>query len=878
VSKAKIEFFPRSVLYKQFSSLQYIMNSSNNGTGGRTSVVSSLSRKHVDTTRYQSGKTSRKGHQPTTTGSQQSQQPLLSNRTHTVQSAAKSIISAFAFQKRSKKGNKESKSLGVSAIDPVTKQDLTPLPLREISSRPAPLQRKNSVDRSIGSYTASGQVSPTSLSEVSEMERFSYASWGHTGSHTGSSSPSSTSRSMVSESEDIFLLNRGIPLTESMTSGTESESESVIDSKMSQDIYLSGAEKYEKKDEEEQQDEGPTISQEEIDEWMNQDFVIDLRETSTFFIFEHYDEAVPGQAEYLEEVRESNRKYDEAVKRKQTHKELFTNKEVQTLNKFYKNKISATQKTDTETAEVSVSGWEIFDEYKKLREKEEKEKEEKELISISHTTKTGEEEEEEDNEQDLNEYDDGPDDNASVRSLTSTKNLLANPKVRDALTVMERAIAQNLFHEEQIKYKYFEEDAEDGDENMRKVQETPDPEVENSDPESEGEESGEDDEDEEQEEEETKTITEKTFKKEQGKLESLWKFECNLSEGHNVNCMAWNRENSNILAVGYGNVDFVGEKEGLILCWTLKNPTFPERVIRVPHAGISSIDFSKTNPSLLSVGYNYGGVAIFDIRQSSSAPVLEASKNHTGTVWDLQWVYKGRDVGEKLHSVGIDGRVNSWSIKKGLECHEIMRLKRSSGKGSDQEAAVIARESGGLCIDFDRNDPKLYLVGTEDGVIKKCSTSYNEQSLETYVGHTGPVYRVRWNPFNHNTFLSCSADWTVRLWHQEKYKPLLTIESFSETMEKRSSSVTDVAWCNHISTMFASVSITGTVDVWDLAFSTLKPKYTKISYGRQLSSVLFAVESPIVLVGDDFGSVEVMKPKGLTEADYSKDISTVQFV
>jgi hypothetical protein len=36
-----------------------------------------------------------------------------------------------------------------------------------------------------------------------------------------------------------------------------------------------------------------------------------------------------------------------------------------------------------------------------------------------------------------------------------------------------------------------------------------------------------------------------------------------------------------------------------------------------------------------------------------------------------------------------------------------------------------------------------YLVGTEDGTIHKCSCSYNEQYLDTYRAHTGPVYKVK---------------------------------------------------------------------------------------------------------------------------------------
>ena len=56
----------------------------------------------------------------------------------------------------------------------------------------------------------------------------------------------------------------------------------------------------------------------------------------------------------------------------------------------------------------------------------------------------------------------------------------------------------------------------------------------------------------------------------------------------------------------------------------------------------------------------------------------------------------------------------------------------------------------------------MYLAGTEEGLIHKCSCSYNEQFLDTYTGHTGPLYKVKWSPFAPDVFLSCSADWSIR--------------------------------------------------------------------------------------------------------------------
>jgi WD40 repeat protein len=97
--------------------------------------------------------------------------------------------------------------------------------------------------------------------------------------------------------------------------------------------------------------------------------------------------------------------------------------------------------------------------------------------------------------------------------------------------------------------------------------------------------------------------------------------------------------------------------------------------------------------------------------------------------------------------------------------------------------AFISRRASGMSFDFSSRDARIYIAGTEDGPIHKCSTSYSEQYLETYVGHKGPVYNIQWSPFRPGLFVSCSADWTVRLWTEEKDTELLTFQSASEQVE-----------------------------------------------------------------------------------------------
>lgn len=129
-----------------------------------------------------------------------------------------------------------------------------------------------------------------------------------------------------------------------------------------------------------------------------------------------------------------------------------------------------------------------------------------------------------------------------------------------------------------------------------------------------------------------------------------------------------------------------------------------------------------------------------------------------------------------------DGRVIEWSMKKGLEIIDLTTLKRETNPNQkdvfssaaadekDKKGGMTFITTGGLSIDFPKGENGInYFAATEDCSIHKCSVSYPDQYLENYYGHTGPIYRVRcnpfWNPVKCPIFLTCSYDWTVRVWH-----------------------------------------------------------------------------------------------------------------
>ena len=202
-------------------------------------------------------------------------------------------------------------------------------------------------------------------------------------------------------------------------------------------------------------------------------------------------------------------------------------------------------------------------------------------------------------------------------------------------------------------------------------------------------------------------------------------------------------------------------------------------------------------------------MCIFDVKSkaTASSPVMESISGvgaggsggkHLDPVWKVKWLDRGQEQDEPLVTISSDGRVVQWSISKGLESNDLMKLKRvnkkqtpislganassgntTGGMGNTLTATgrsatnsnsnqnveskavapvdqdpFISRISSGFSFDFSSKDHRVYIAGTEDGFIHRCSTSYAEQYLENYEGHLGPVYGLQWSPYRKDMFLS----------------------------------------------------------------------------------------------------------------------------
>ncbi|KAL7402638.1 hypothetical protein ABVT39_017820 [Epinephelus coioides] len=351
-------------------------------------------------------------------------------------------------------------------------------------------------------------------------------------------------------------------------------------------------------------------------------------------------------------------------------------------------------------------------------------------------------------------------------------------------------------------------------------------------------------------------------------LERLWAFSCELTRGCNITSMAWNKKNQDLLAVGYGSYDSKNQTPGLVCSWSLKNPTWPERVFHC-HSCVTALDYSDNSPGQLAVGMYDGTVAIYDI-QSRTTPCIanssECYKKHLHPVWQVKWITPCQKTllsgEEALVSLSADSRIAKWILSgNGLDCIDLLKLKKTHNckqKAEENKTELsLSATTSGLCLDFHPTASSIYLVGTLDGLICKGSISNSQHFLDTYRKHALPVNHVEWSPFSSDVFLSCSSDWTIKLWKQDLLTPMLSLTSAQKA-------VSAVRWSPNWSTIFAAIS-GQQVEIWDLTSSIQSPIIVHdAAAGVNMTSLLFTKGTDCVLVGDSDGQVTVYQLKNLS--------------
>ncbi|KAJ3105764.1 cytoplasmic dynein with WD40 domain [Phlyctochytrium planicorne] len=476
----------------------------------------------------------------------------------------------------------------------------------------------------------------------------------------------------------------------------------------------------------------------------------------------------------------------------------FSERAAQSINNPYRERSTNTEPPPQKVFSYTVNQWSIYDAYLEDFQLKEKLAKEKAKGSGPAGAKTHKD----DDKQNIL-----PSDNHGEETLVYYR----NPELRKAIVIIERMANQNTFDDIAQDYKYWEDASDElGD-------------------------------------------------KKSGTLLPLWKFVCEKEKRKQVTSLCWNPQNPDLFSVGYGSYEFSRQGPGMIACFSLKNPSYPE-FLYVTESGVMCLDFHPQHPNMIAVGLYDGTVLVFNLQKKSDQPLFKSlmkSGKHTDPVWQVCWQKDDLDDNANFFSISSDGRVAQWTLLQNeLVYTDVIRLRYDKdGAVKDlpaQDDEPLFGLSGGCCFDFHKTIDHLFVVGTEEGRIHKCSKSYSSQYLLSFEGHQMAVYTVRYNPFHGNVFLSASADWTVRLWEHNTSTPIMSFDL--------GSSVGDVAWAPYSSTVFAAATADGKVFVFDLNENKYEPICEQqVAKKAKLTHISFNPFEPIVLVGDDKGSVISLK-------------------
>lgn len=83
--------------------------------------------------------------------------------------------------------------------------------------------------------------------------------------------------------------------------------------------------------------------------------------------------------------------------------------------------------------------------------------------------------------------------------------------------------------------------------------------------------------------------------------------------------------------------NFNKQGSGMMVFYSLKNPSFPEYIYRTP-SGVLCLDINEQFSYLVAVGFYDGCVAVYNLKTEATEPMYKSSVRtgkHTGPVWQV---------------------------------------------------------------------------------------------------------------------------------------------------------------------------------------------------------------------------------------------------
>ncbi|WIA16722.1 hypothetical protein OEZ85_013376 [Tetradesmus obliquus] len=313
-----------------------------------------------------------------------------------------------------------------------------------------------------------------------------------------------------------------------------------------------------------------------------------------------------------------------------------------------------------------------------------------------------------------------------------------------------------------------------------------------------------------------------------------------------VSSVHWLPDSGSKAVVAYSILDFQQQPAGMSLSsyvWDLANPNVPDAELLAPSQLVTA-KFNVKDGNVVGAGQYNGQFTCFDTRKGSS-PVDSTPMDicHRDPIYDMAWLQS--KTGSEAMTVSTDGLVLWWDIRKLSEAVESMPLRE---KGSETLL-------GGVSLEYDpAAGPTKFMVGCEQGSVLSCNRKAKnpaDRVGSSYMGHHGPVYGLKRNPFFPKYFMSV-GDWTCRIWNEDLRSPLL-VGPYSLSY------LTAGTWSPSRPGLFFTSQSDGSLSCWDLFYKHNEPTLRVQVSDRSLTSFAIQDSGDVLGCGTADGSCCVMQ-------------------
>ncbi|KAM4532952.1 cytoplasmic dynein 2 intermediate chain 2 isoform 2-T2 [Fundulus diaphanus] len=314
--------------------------------------------------------------------------------------------------------------------------------------------------------------------------------------------------------------------------------------------------------------------------------------------------------------------------------------------------------------------------------------------------------------------------------------------------------------------------------------------------------------------------------------------------GLHVSAVSWSCTGS-VIVCAYGRTDDGDwtHQKSCVCLWNLDRrslrPKQADLVLDVP-AAVTSVCCHPKQPALIAGGLYNGEVVVWDTSRTQD-PVLAqtgmSADSHREPVYQVVWVplQKKGEFGVLSSSSG--GEVLLWLVDPDqgrLVLSAAYAFVRQQVPHSSSLKTRGSSRVGVSALALSPWDPDTFLVGSEGGLLLRCSFSSGPPAAVAPDGRSvaprapalfcfrpagGPVHSLHCSPFHRNLFISAGTDGLVRLGSLLQADPLLAVRVSD-------SYVFQAQWSPSRPLVFAAATGQGEVQIFDLARKSLRPAAT----------------------------------------------------